>query len=274
MKLEQALKDPCIIINGSFENKEAVLDEVANRVCAFLHIEGACMTSVREALAEREAMGSTGIGKGIAIAHCHIDAIEEFIVGAITIPQGVDFQSLDGKPVKLVFFVVGPDAKKSEHVHLIALIAQVCRKEGQIEQLLQQRDIESFRRTLTGLRAESGEVSQKNIASLKDMLHVFVQSDEDSFYQILEMIVAVAPTSTVVVDTEETGRYLTQTPLFAGFFSMEESDNSRTIVAIIDRQLTNDIIERIETVTGPLDECKNTLVTVSQLYFSAGSLEV
>ena len=274
MKLEQALKDSCIILNASFVDKEAVLDEIANRVCAFLHIDGSCNATVREALAERETIGSTGIGKGIAIAHCHINTIEEFIVGAITIPAGVDFQSLDGKPVKLVFFVVGPDEQKSEHVHLIALIAQVCRKEGEIERLLEQEDVASFRKELTAVRASSGEQSQKNIAALKDLLHVFVQGDEETFFQILEIVSAVAPTSAVVVDSEETGRYLTQTPLFSGFFSMDEPDNSRTIVAVIDRQLTNDLIERIETVTGPLDECKNTMVTVSQLYFAAGSLEV
>lgn len=274
MKLEQALRDTCIILNASFDDKDAVLNEIANSVCACLHADGTCTVKIKEALAERETIGSTGIGKGIAIAHCHLDEVEEFIVGAITIPGGVDFQSLDGKPVKLVFFVVGPDAQKSEHVHLIASIAQICRKEGEIERLLEQQDIPSFRQELTAVRAESGQQSQKNIASLKDLIHVFVQGDEDTFYQILEIVAAVAPTSAVVVDSEETGRYLTQTPLFAGFFSMDDPDNSRTIVAVIDRQLTNDLIERIETVTGPLDECRNTMVTVSQLYFAAGSLEV
>ncbi len=272
MRLEDALRDSCIIINGQFDGKEAILDGIADRVCAFLHADGTCTVSVREALAEREAIGSTGIGKGIAIAHCHTDAVEQFIVGAITIPNGVDFDSIDGQPVKLVFFVVGPEEKKSEHVHLIASIAQVCRKEGEIELLIAQKDATSFRQALSAVGDSSK--ANANIVTQKDLFHVFVQGDEDLFYEILETVVALAPTSTTVVDSEETGRYLTQTPLFAGFFSMDEPDNSRTIVSVIDRQLTNEMIERIESVTGPLEESNKTMVTITQLYFAAGNLEV
>jgi PTS system nitrogen regulatory IIA component len=59
-------------------------------------------------LQQRERIGTTGFGGGIAIPHCSLDDIEEFVVGLLIVSDGVDFESLDGKKTTTFFFIIGP----------------------------------------------------------------------------------------------------------------------------------------------------------------------
>ena len=59
-----------------------------------------------KALKEREEIGSTGFGNEIAIPHCSLEGIDEFVVGMVTAPKGVQFNAIDKKKVKVFFFII------------------------------------------------------------------------------------------------------------------------------------------------------------------------
>jgi len=78
---------------------------------------------------QRESVGSTGIGQGIAIPHCRTDLVDEIICAFGRCPDGLDFDSLDGDPVYSVFLLLTPTAMKDEHLSLMKRFAGQIRKE-------------------------------------------------------------------------------------------------------------------------------------------------
>lgn len=76
---------------------------------------------------EREQLGSTGIGSGVAIPHCKIAGLREEIVAVALLPQGVDFGAADGTPVRLVFVVLSPADAPARHLQVLASISRWVR---------------------------------------------------------------------------------------------------------------------------------------------------
>ncbi len=81
-----------------------------------------------EKLTQREALGSTAIGEGVAIPHCKIKAVKEPIVMLAISKNGVNFYSLDGKPTHLFFLVVSSPENPSLSLQILAAIAHLVRK--------------------------------------------------------------------------------------------------------------------------------------------------
>ena len=74
------------------------------------------------AIHEREQIMSTGIGLGIAIPHAKIPSVREFVVGFAKVNHGIDFNSLDGKPVHFIVMIAGPDNQQERYLQLLARI--------------------------------------------------------------------------------------------------------------------------------------------------------
>jgi len=72
----------------------------------------------------REQLGSTGIGNGIAIPHCRVPNCDEIIGSLITLEGFVDYDSVDGKPVDLIFVLIVPEEKKEDHIETLSVIAE------------------------------------------------------------------------------------------------------------------------------------------------------
>jgi len=89
---------------------------------------------------EREQLGSTGIGSGVAIPHCKLQGLAQGIVAVGLAPQGVDFGAADGRPVKVLFLVVSPSGSPAEHLHILAAISRWVRVPSNAEKLLALRD--------------------------------------------------------------------------------------------------------------------------------------
>jgi nitrogen PTS system EIIA component len=73
---------------------------------------------------EREQIGSTGIGAGIAIPHSKLKGLAKGVVAIGTVPGGVDFGAADGRPVRLVFLVISPSESPAEHLQVLAAISR------------------------------------------------------------------------------------------------------------------------------------------------------
>jgi PTS system nitrogen regulatory IIA component len=91
-------------------------------------------------LSEREQLGSTGIGSGIAIPHCKIKGLTRGVVAIGLVPEGVDFAAVDGRPVRVFFLVISPSESPAEHLQILAAISRWVKTDQHAEKVLALRD--------------------------------------------------------------------------------------------------------------------------------------
>jgi len=101
-------------------------------------------------LLEREQLGSTGIGSGIAIPHCKIKGLKQGIVAVALARDGVSFGAADGVPVRLFFLVVSPSESPAEHLQILAAISRWVKTDRHAERLLELADKEAIGELLRG----------------------------------------------------------------------------------------------------------------------------
>ncbi|MFA6187133.1 MAG: PTS sugar transporter subunit IIA [Phycisphaerae bacterium] len=123
MILTQILKPACIKVPLQGKNKEAVITELVD----ILNAEGAIQDrdGVLQAVLAREMIRSTGIGSGIAIPHGKCTGVRELVMAIGISPQGVDFQSIDEKPVYIVVMLASPIDKTGPHIQALARISRL-----------------------------------------------------------------------------------------------------------------------------------------------------
>jgi PTS system fructose-specific IIC component len=92
--------------------------------------------AIFKAVLDRENIMTTGVGNGIAIPHCKHEASPEFAVCLGIHTKGVDFESIDKKPVKIIFLLVGPENNPSLHIKLLSRISRLMSNEDLRHQLL------------------------------------------------------------------------------------------------------------------------------------------
>jgi len=125
MKIVDYLKEDCIITNLKSRDKEGALRELIKLLEKNGYFKNG--EKILETVMEREKLGSTGIGQGIAIPHAKTDQIND-IVCALGISQnGVDFDSLDGEPVYIIFLVLAPTKSIGQHLKTLAKIARLLK---------------------------------------------------------------------------------------------------------------------------------------------------
>ncbi|WP_240386237.1 PTS sugar transporter subunit IIA [Balneola vulgaris] len=105
------------------ENKN---DLISKLVQTLAHkVDTSFLPEIEEAVFERESVMSTGVGKGLAIPHGKSKNIEENYAAFAVLKQPLEFDSIDGQPVNMVFLLVGPDSKNSLHIKLLSRISRL-----------------------------------------------------------------------------------------------------------------------------------------------------
>ncbi len=125
MKVSEYLKEDCIIINLKSRDKEGSLKELINLLEKNGYIKDS--KQILETVMDREKLGSTGIGQGIAIPHAKTDQINDIICALGISKSGVDFDSLDGDPVYIIFLVLAPTKSIGQHLKTLAKIARLLK---------------------------------------------------------------------------------------------------------------------------------------------------
>jgi nitrogen PTS system EIIA component len=105
--------------------------------------------SVFETLLQREKLGSTGIGNGIAIPHGKLAKLERLFGLFARLERPVDFDALDGQPVDLVFLLLAPEGAGADHLKALARIARLLRDRDVARKLRESRDAEALYAVLT-----------------------------------------------------------------------------------------------------------------------------
>ncbi len=125
VNIQDMLKEAFIIEDLKSKTKKEVLAELSG---VFLSDDmGIARDSMIEVLMEREKLGSTGIGDGIAIPHGKLTGLERLVVSFGRSSVGVDFDSLDGGPVHLFFLLMAPENSAGQHLKALAKISRMLK---------------------------------------------------------------------------------------------------------------------------------------------------
>jgi len=131
----EALTAPQLIFPGlAAADAAGVLREIAGRMAETGVVADA--EALFQRLWEREQLGSTAIGRGIAIPHCKLDGLAHVVLAVGLAPAGVDFGAADAQPVRLFFVVVSPSRSPAEHLQSLAAISRWVKTDGRVERLL------------------------------------------------------------------------------------------------------------------------------------------
>ena len=115
--------------------------------------DAALTDAVLAAVRDREQLLSTGIGDGVAIPHGKTARVRELVVAAGTVREPLEFDALDGEPVRLFFLVLAPDSDASGHIRALSRIARLLRREPLRAALCEARTSDEFVRAIRDAEA-------------------------------------------------------------------------------------------------------------------------
>jgi len=125
MQLDQILISGFINENLQAKNKTDALQELVQTI-----IDGGLklnLAAVMEVLQQREKLGSTGIGDGVAIPHGKIPGLPELVVAFGRSKEGISFDSIDGRPVHIFFLLLAPENSAGQHLKILAKISKMLK---------------------------------------------------------------------------------------------------------------------------------------------------
>ena len=124
MNINDMLNDNSFLINFEATSKKHLLNELCKLANKNFNID---VRVLLENLTKREKLGSTAVGNGIAIPHSNVSSIEKPLVLVATLSKGLEFNAIDDQPVDIIFLLLAPDEKSSEHLQALALISRLLR---------------------------------------------------------------------------------------------------------------------------------------------------
>jgi PTS system nitrogen regulatory IIA component len=136
-----------VILNlPSCSSKRQVLRELAVRGAAAAGIDQQVLL---DALTERERLGTTGIGHGIAIPHARLDGLDRLVGMFVRLDKPVDFEALDEQPSDLIFLLLAPSAAEADSLRALARISRMLRDSRLRQRLRKETDPRAVYRILT-----------------------------------------------------------------------------------------------------------------------------
>jgi len=127
MKITEYLKKDNLIAELKATTREEVLQELAHALS--IRKEEVDLTEVVRALEDREKLGTTCLGDGVAVPHAKVKGFPRMMVSFGRSLKGVDFDSPDGRPVNLFFLLVAPEGSHGEHLLLLSRLCRILRGE-------------------------------------------------------------------------------------------------------------------------------------------------
>ena len=230
MKITDLLNKNAIQLNGTFKNKEEVIDKLIELMTTNGNITD--KEKYKKVVLKREEEGTTGIGDGIAIPHGKTDAVTKPGLSAIIVPDGVEFNALDGKPAKILFLIAAPDTKDNVHLDVLSRLSTLLMDTEFRETLLSSKTPEEFLMCID--RAESVKLSENK--------------DSNNSYEILAITACptgIAHTYMAAEALEKMGEKLghkvkVETHGSSGVknkFTREEIDNAKAVIIAADTKI-------------------------------------
>jgi PTS system fructose-specific IIA component/PTS system nitrogen regulatory IIA component len=156
MKFGDFVSPEAIRANLAAEDKEGAIREMISALLEANKIPAAEVESIVKAILKREELGSTGIGRGVAVPHTKHPSVQRLVGTVAVSAEGIDFNSLDGEKVQLFFLLISPPDRPGDHLRALENISRQLRDDtfckflkqattaGDIRQLLDEADNNGF----------------------------------------------------------------------------------------------------------------------------------
>ena len=128
------------------KTKKQALQELAQRAAKVTGIDA---REILDTLLQRERLGSTGVGRGIAIPHGRVPALYKIVTMFARLDEAIDFEALDDEPVDLIFLLLAPEHAGADHLKALARISRLLREPSSIEKLRASKDRAAIYSVLT-----------------------------------------------------------------------------------------------------------------------------
>jgi nitrogen PTS system EIIA component len=148
MQISEILSSDSILCGQAVSSKKAILEELSKLLASadssISYIE------VFDCLVAREKLGSTGLGKGIAIPHARLKGSKITIAAFIQLRHGIEYDAIDGAPVDLLFALLVPEDSTDEHLKTLSHLAEMFSNTETLEQLRSETNVDGIHKILTG----------------------------------------------------------------------------------------------------------------------------
>ncbi len=269
MKVIDVIQPDLIRLDSMSRTKKEIIEEIAELAVTSDTLKGISEAAVRKALDDREKLAATAFGNEIAIPHCFFSTIDTFVVGLIVNKKGVEFGSSGGEKTKLFFFIIGPQQARSRHIRLLSSLSRLLKEKTVRTGLLQANSYTDVKSVLSS----ETDVSSEQEVTEKCMFNVHIQR-EDLFDEILQIFTGIDNCSVSVLEASDASRYLHRMPLFASLWNQDRSGFHRLLLAVTEKSRCNDLIRRINLLSDHIEEQPGVLVTVYDLMYAGGSVEL
>ncbi|KJV09181.1 nitrogen regulatory protein [Elstera litoralis] len=155
MDIADLISPDAVIVNLRAATKKQALQELAKRAADLMGAEGTSERDIFEVLLERERLGTTGVGAGIAIPHGKLGALPKLRGLFAKLDKPVDFEAIDEQPVDLIFLLLAPEAAGADHLKALARVSRLLRDKGTCDKLRGAETAEALYLILTAQSASS-----------------------------------------------------------------------------------------------------------------------
>ncbi len=159
MRITELLDRRSILLNGTPKNKNEALDQMVELMVKSGKIKD--KEAYRNQVYEREEESTTGIGEGIAIPHGRGESVERPGLAAMVVKGGVDFDSLDGEPVTLIFLIAAPNTKDNVHLDVLSKLSMLMMDEGFSDNLRNAGSVDEFLAIIDKADEERGSIDER-----------------------------------------------------------------------------------------------------------------
>lgn len=146
MELSDILAKESVVACAKVSSKRQLLQLLADSAA---EPAGASAQEIFETLNEREQLGSTGLGNGIAIPHGKIAGLNGVTAVFARLDRAIDFDAVDDQPVDIVFMLLAPIGAGADHLKALSRVARVLREDRVVEELRENRDADKIYEVLT-----------------------------------------------------------------------------------------------------------------------------
>ncbi|MBN2433952.1 MAG: PTS sugar transporter subunit IIA [Spirochaetes bacterium] len=272
MELKDILDTSLCRVDFSAKNKEAALDKIASIASKSAHFKNISKSEILSGIIEREELGSTGFGDGIAIPHARLKNLDDFVVFVLVSPKGIDFDSLDRRKTRIFCVILAPDEKVNEHLEILASFSRMLSISAMRREILSSRTAEIIYETI--VRHSSGHARTNPNAVMKMIIIILYY--EEFMHPVLEHLVENGVKGASIIESAGMGSYISAIPLFASFlgFMRDDKNKSKTILALIPDELEETIFEGIERITGDLDKKEGAMIMTFAISRFRGTMEI
>lgn len=187
MKIVDLLKRESVELNGKVTSKPEAIEKMVALMAAGGNL--ADVEAYKKGVFAREEESTTGIGEGIAIPHAKTAAVKAPGLAAMVVKDGVDYDSLDGEPAKLIFLIAAPDTEDNVHLEVLSRLSMLLMDPDFRTGLMEAENIDAFFKCIDEAERkrfpEEYETEEKSSENTSDETQVMHTVPEKSGYRVL-----------------------------------------------------------------------------------------